>query len=66
MIIRLLTDTNYLDIDLKKETSIDELLQVLSQQEMFALETKSDTTVIINPINVIAFEIIKNIPPIQK
>ena len=66
MIIRLLTDTNYLDIDLKKETSIDELLQVLSQQEMFAIETKSDTTVIINPINVIAFEIIKNIPPIQK
>ena len=59
MILRILTDNNYLDVELKEQidTAIDNSSTIM-------VDTKQDTTFFINTINVVAIEII-NTPPIN-
>lgn len=63
MIIRVLTDTNYLDIKLKDKIDYNLLTTALDNMNTLMLETQDDTVVFINPVNVVAIEIF-NTPPI--
>lgn len=65
MVLRILTDTNYIDIEPK---NIDEksILQAIDECNAIALTLKDDSTFILNTANIVGIKIIKNegIPPI--
>ncbi len=63
MILRVLTDTNYLDIEPKDKIDTKLLLDALNNMNTLLIDTKKDTQVFINPVNVVAIEIIES-PPI--
>ena len=65
MILRIMTESNYLDIELKERIKEEQLMQALDNMNTLMLSTKNDTVIFINPVNIIALEII-DIPPIQK
>ncbi len=65
MILRILTDTNYLDIETKGQVDKKILLSALDNMNTLMIETKRNTQVFINPVNVVAIEIIDT-PPISE
>ena len=67
MIIRVLTDSNFIDIepDGFDNEDVKALMQKINDMVPFAITTKHHTTMIINPVNVVAIDII-NTPPIQE
>lgn len=64
MILRILTDNNYLDVELKEQTDTEKLIEAIDNSSTIMVDTKQDTTFFINTINVVAIEII-NTPPIN-
>lgn len=64
MIFRVLTDNNYLDVELKENIDTEKLIGAIDNSSTIMLETKHDTTIFINTINIVAIEII-NTPPIN-
>ena len=64
MIIRVLTDTNFMDIELKDKVDEKRLIEAIDNSSTLLLETKNDTKMFINTINVVAIEIIDT-PPIS-
>ncbi len=64
MILRILTDNNYLDVELKKQIDTEKLIEAIDNSSTIMVDTKQDTTFFINTINVVAIEII-NTPPIN-
>ncbi len=65
MILRILTDTNYLDIETKGQVDKKILMSALDNMNTLMIETKRNTQVFINPVNVVAIEIIDT-PPISE
>lgn len=64
MIFRVLTDNNYLDVELKENIDTEKLIGAIDNSSTIMLETKQDTAIFINTINIVAIEII-NTPPIN-
>ncbi len=64
MLLRILTDNNYLDVELKGQIDKEKLLDAIDNSSTIMVDTKQDTTFFINTINVVAIEII-NTPPIN-
>lgn len=64
MILRILTDNNYLDVELKEQIDTEKLIEAIDNSSTIMVDTKQDTTIFINTINVVAIEII-NTPPIN-
>ena len=64
MILRVLTDNNYLDVELKEKIDTEKLIRAIDNSSTIMLETKQGTTIFINTINIVAIELI-NIPPIN-
>ena len=64
MVIRVLTDTNYLDIELKEEIDEKLLMEAIDNSSTILLTTKNDTKMFINTINVVAIEVFDT-PPIS-
>ncbi len=64
MIFRVLTDNNYLDVELKENIDTEKLIGAIDNSSTIMLSTKQDTTIFINTINIVAIEII-NTPPIN-
>jgi hypothetical protein len=64
MILRILTDNNYLDVELKEQIDTEKLIKAIDNSSTIMVDTKQDTTFFINTINVVAIEII-NTPPIN-
>ena len=64
MILRVLTDTNFLDIELKENISVEQLTNSLNDMSILLVKSKDGTTVFINPVNIVAMQII-NTPPIN-
>lgn len=62
MILRILTDNNYLDVELKEQIDTEKLIEAIDNSSTIMVDTKQDTTFFINTINVVAIEII-NTPP---
>lgn len=65
MIIRVMSDTNFFDIEPKDPISNEELMAALRDMSVLGIEDKEGNIVFINPVNIIALEIL-NIPPIQR
>ncbi len=65
MILRVLTDTNFFDIEPKDVIDKESLISALDNMSTLMLETKNNTTVFINTVNIVSLEII-NTPPISK
>ena len=64
MIIRVLTDSTYLDIELKEPVDEELIVNAMSNMEIILFENKQGNKVFINPVNIVSLEVI-NIPPIQ-
>lgn len=64
MILRILTDNNYLDVELKEQIDTEKLIEAIDNSSTIMVDTKQDTIFFINTINVVAIEII-NTPPIN-
>lgn len=66
MKIRILTDNNFLDIEVKN-ISEELLMQALGEGNAVALTKEDGNTFILNTINVVAIEIFKDndMPPIK-
>ena len=66
MKIRVLTDNNFLDIEVK-DVSEEALLQALDDGNTVALTKADGNTFILNTLNIVAIEIFKDnsIPPIK-
>lgn len=64
MILRILTDNNYLDVELKEQIDTEKLIEAIDNSSTIMVDTKQDKTFFINTINVVAIEII-NTPPIN-
>ena len=64
LILRILTDTNFFDIETKEPIDKELLIKAIDNGDTIMLETKDNTTVFVNNINVVAIEIF-NTPPIS-
>ena len=60
MILRILTDNNYLDVELKEQIDTEKLIEAIDNSSTIMVDTKQDTTFFINTINVVAIEIINS------
>ena len=65
MTIRVLTDTNFFDVELKEKINKDALITALDNMSTLMLETKDNTTMFINTANIVSLELFDT-PPIQK
>lgn len=65
MIIRILTDTNFFDVELKDKIDKEALISALDNMSTLMLETKDNTTIFINTVNIVSLEIFDT-PPISK
>ena len=65
MIIRILTDTNFFDVELKDKIDKDALISALDNMSTLMLETKNNTTIFINTVNIVSLEVFDT-PPISK
>lgn len=65
MIIRILTDTNFLDIEPKAKIDLEVLTKALEDMSTLVIETKNNSTMFINTVNVVAIEVFDT-PPIQE
>ena len=57
---------NFMDIVLKDEIKIEDIVKQLDEGTTVMLEKEDGNIFILNNINVLALEIVKNIPPISK
>lgn len=64
MVIRILTDTNFFDIVPKEKIDKEVLINALDNMSTLMIDTKDNTTMFINTVNIVSLEII-NTPPIQ-
>lgn len=64
MVIRILTDTNFFDVYPKQKIEKEMLINALDNMSTLMIETKEDTTMFINTVNVVSLEIY-NTPPIE-
>ena len=64
MVIRILTDTNFFDVYPKQKIEKEMLINALDNMSTLMIETKEDTTVFVNTVNVVSLEIF-NTPPIE-
>ena len=62
MTIRVLTDTTYLDIELKEPVDESLIIQAMEEMQIILFENKQGNKVFINPINIVSLEVIKNPP----
>ena len=65
MVIRILTDTNFFDVKLKDKIDKEALISALDNMSTLMLETKDNTTIFINTVNIVSLEIF-DMPPISK
>ena len=65
MIIRILTDTNFFDVELKDKIDKDALISALDNMSTLMLETKDNTTLFINTVNIVSLQVFDT-PPISK
>lgn len=65
MVIRILTDTNFFDVELKDKIDKDALISALDNMSTLMLETKDNTTIFINTVNIVSLEVFDT-PPISK
>lgn len=65
MIIRILTDTNFFDVELKDKINKDTLISALDNMSTLMLETKDNTTIFINTVNIVSLQVFDT-PPISK
>lgn len=65
MIIRILTDTNFFDVELKDKIDKDALISALDNMSTLMLETKDNTTIFINTVNIVSLQVFDT-PPISK
>ena len=65
MVIRILTDTNFFDVKLKDKIDKEALISALDKMSTLTLETKDNTTIFINTVNIVSLEIF-DMPPISK
>lgn len=65
MIIRILTDTNFFDVELKDMIDKNALISALDNMSTLMLETKDNTTIFINTVNIVSLEVFDT-PPISK
>lgn len=66
MVLRILTDTNYIDIE-PIDISEQDILKAIDESNAVAMKLKDGTTFIMNTINIVGIKIISKevIPPIQ-
>lgn len=57
---------NFMDIVLKDEIKIEDIVKQLDEGTTVMLEKEDGNIFILNNINVLALEIVNNIPPISK
>ena len=65
MMLRILTDTNFFDIKLKEKIDKEALIAALDNMSTLMLETKDNTTMFVNTVNVVSLELF-DIPPIEE
>ena len=65
MVIRILTDTNFFDVELKDKIDKDALISALDNMSTLMLETKDNTPIFINTVNIVSLEVFDT-PPISK
>lgn len=65
MMLRILTDTNFFDVELKEKINKEALTIALDNMSTLMLETKDNTTIFINTVNIVSLEVF-DIPPISK
>lgn len=62
MVIRVLTNSNYLDIELKEEIDEEAISDAMDKMNVLLFENIQGNKVYINPINIVSLEIIKSPP----
>lgn len=65
MKLRIINNENFLDIELKEKIDINILMDAMNDMSIMLLETKAGTKMFINPVNVLAIEVIDT-PPIEQ
>ena len=65
MKLRIINNENLLDIELKEKIDINILMDAMNDMSIILLETKAGTKMFINPVNVLAIEVIDT-PPIEQ
>lgn len=65
MVIRILTDTNFFDVELKDKIDKEALISALDNMSTLMLEAKDNTTIFINTVNIVSLQIF-DMPPISK
>jgi hypothetical protein len=64
MVLRVITNNTFLDYELKEKIDKKLLTSAIDNQSTIMIETKQETIVFINVINIISLEIF-DIPPIS-
>lgn len=64
MVLRVITNNTFLDYELKEKIDKNLLTSAIDNQSTIMIETKQETIVFINVINIISLEIF-DIPPIS-
>ena len=65
MVLRVLTDTNFFDVQVKGGLDKEVLCKALEDMSTLMLETKDNSTIFINTVNVVAIEVFDT-PPISE
>ena len=65
MVLRVLTDTNFFDVEVKGNINKEALNKALDDMSTLMLETKSNSTIFINTVNVVSIEVFDT-PPISE
>lgn len=65
MVLRVLTDTNFFDVQVKGSLDKEVLCKALEDMSTLMLETKDNSTMFINTVNVVAIEAFDT-PPISE
>ena len=65
MVLRVLTDTNFFDVQAKGNIDKEVLCKALEDMSTLVVETKDNSTIFINTVNVVAIEVFDT-PPISE
>ena len=66
MIIRVLTDSNFLDIEVSEPIDENVLIKSIDESSTILLIDKDGHKIFINTCNVVAIELLDKLPPISK
>lgn len=66
MIIRVLTDSNYLDIEVSEPIDENVLIKSIDESSTILLIDKDGHKIFINTCNVVAIELLDKLPPISE